>query len=68
MLDHALPFQGEAKKTKNKIVEDNLYLIAHNGSGFDTYIALNNLPQRRRVINLIEKELALFRFEYLMDM
>ena len=40
------------KKVKNKIVEYNLYLIAHNGSGFDTYVALNNLPQWRSVVKL----------------
>ena len=30
MLDHVLSFKGEPKKVKNKIVEYNLYLIAHN--------------------------------------
>ena len=54
MLDHVLSFKGEPKKVKNKIVEFNLYLIAHNGSGFDSYVALNNLPQRRSVVKLIK--------------
>ena len=43
MLDHDLSFKGEVKKIKTKIVESNLYLIAHNGSGFDSYVVLNNL-------------------------
>ena len=56
MLDYVLSFRGEPKKVKNKnkIVEYNLYLIAHNGSGFDSYVVLNNLPQWRSVVELIE--------------
>ena len=54
MLDHVLSFKGEPKKIKNKIVEYNLYLIAHNGSGFDSYVILNNLPQWRSVVKLIK--------------
>ena len=54
MLDHVLSFKGEPKKIKNKIVEYNLYLIAHNGSGFDSYVVLNNLPQWRSVVKLIK--------------
>ena len=54
MLDHVLSYKGEPKKLKNKIVEYNLYLIAHNGSGFDSYVVLNNLPQWRSVVKLIK--------------
>ena len=54
MLDHVLSFKGEPKKVKNKIVEYNLYLIAHNGSGFDSCVVLNNLPQWRSVVKLIK--------------
>ena len=54
MLDHVLSFKGEPKKVKNKIVEYNLYLIAHSGSGFDSYVVLNNLPQWRSVVKLIK--------------
>ena len=32
------------------IVEYNLYWIAHNRSGFDTYVVLNKLPQWRSVV------------------
>ena len=28
----------DAKNVNNKIVEYKLYLIAHNGSGFDSYV------------------------------
>ena len=52
MLDHFLSFKREAEKVKNKVVEYNLYLIAHNGSGFDSYVALKNLPQWRKVVTL----------------
>ena len=54
MLDHGLSFKGEPKKVGNKIVEYNLYLIAHNGSGFYSYVVLNKLPQRRNVVKLIK--------------
>ena len=54
MLDHVLSFKGEAKKVKNRIVEYNLYLMAHNGSGFDSYVVLNNLPQWRSAVFLIK--------------
>ena len=54
MLDHVLSFKGEAKKVKYKHVEYNLYLIAHNGSGFDRYVVINNLPHRRSVVKLIK--------------
>ena len=54
MLDHVLSFKGEPKKVKNKIVEYNLSLIAHNGSVFDSYVVLNNLPQWRSVVKLIK--------------
>ena len=45
MLDHVLSFKGEVEKINSKIVEYNLYAIAHNGSGFDSYVVLNKLPQ-----------------------
>ena len=54
MFDHVLSFKGEPKKVKNKIVEININLIAHNGSDFDTYVVSNNLPQRRSVVKLIK--------------
>ena len=54
MLDHVLSFKGEPKKVKNKSVEYDLYLIAHNGSGFDSYVVLNNLPQWRSVVKIIK--------------
>ena len=47
MLDHVLQYKGEPKRINNKIVKYNLYLIAHKGSGFDSYVVLNNLPQWR---------------------
>ena len=53
-LDHISEFKGEAKKVNNKIVEYNLYLIVHNGSGFDSYVVLNSLPQWRSVVNIVK--------------
>ena len=54
MLNQVLSSKGEVKKIDNKIVEYNLFLIAHNGSGFDSYVVLNNLPQLRSVVDLIK--------------
>ena len=34
----------EYKDKKGKVLEYNFQLHAHNGSGFDTWIVLNNLP------------------------
>ena len=56
MLDHVLSFKGEAKKVQNRIVEYNLYKIAHKGSGFDSYIVLHNLPHWGKIVNLFKKE------------
>ena len=52
MLDQILEFKGEAKKITKLIVKYNFYLIAHNGSGFDSYVVLNNFPQWRTVATL----------------
>ena len=54
MLDHVLSFKGEPKKVKNKSVDYNLCLIAQNGSGFDSYVLINNLPQWRSFVKLIK--------------
>ena len=59
MLDYVLQFKGEAKRINNKIVKYNLYLIAHEGSGFDSYVVLNNLPQWRTVVSLIKNGLGI---------
>ena len=53
MLDYVLRFKGEPKRFNNKIFNYNLHLFAHKGSGFDSYVVLNNLPQWRTVVNLI---------------
>ena len=45
MLDFVFRFKGEHKKLKNEFVEKKLYLLAHKGTGFDSYVVLNSLPQ-----------------------
>ena len=60
MLDNVLSFKGEPKKVKNKIVEYNLYLVAENGSRFDSYVVLNNLPHWRSVVKLIKNRAGIF--------
>ena len=46
--------KGEERKLKNKIVEYNLQLHAHNGCGFDTWVILNNLPCDKHIIDIIK--------------
>ena len=53
-LDYFLQFKGEPKGINNKIVKNYLYLLAHKGSGFGSYVVLNNLPQWRTVVSLIK--------------
>ena len=50
MLDYVSVFKGETKTVNNKIVKYNLHIKIHNGNGFDSYVVLNNLPQRRTVV------------------
>ena len=52
-LDFCLKLKGqEYKDKKGKILENNLQLHAHNGSDFDTWIVLNNLPCDKRIVNI----------------
>ena len=45
MLDDVLSFKGEPRKVRNKIVDYISYLVALKGSGFDSYVVVNILPQ-----------------------
>ena len=55
-LDFCLKLKGEERKTvNNKSVEYNLQMHAHNGSGFDTWIILNNLPCDKHIVGDIIK-------------
>ena len=54
MLYHVLQFKVKAKKVKKKTFRYSLYILAHNSSGYDTYVVLNNLPQWRAIVNLIK--------------
>ena len=49
-LDYLLKLKGDERKAKNKIVEYNLQMHAHNGSTFDTWIFLNNLPCDKHIV------------------
>ena len=54
MLCHVLSIKGEVTKLKNKNVELNLYFIAHNGFGFDSYVVLNSLIWGRNVVRFFK--------------
>ena len=50
-LGLCLKLKGEEyKDKKDKVLENNLQLHAHNGSGFDTWIVLNILPCHKRIV------------------
>ena len=53
-LDFCLKLKGEERKVKIKIVEDNLQLHAHIGSGFDTWVILINLACDKHVGNILK--------------
>ena len=53
-LDFLLKLKGEERKVNNKIVEYNLQMHAHNGSGFDTWIILNILPCDKNIVDIIK--------------
>ena len=51
-LDHASGFRGEVEQVDKETIEHNLYMIAHNRTGCETHIVLNNLLQQRRVVHM----------------
>ena len=56
VLDFCLKLKGEEQKTvNNKNVEYNLQKHAHNGSGFDPWIILNNLCCDKHIVGVIIK-------------
>ena len=59
MVYYVLQFKGEPRRINNKIVKNNLYLLTHKGSGFDSHVVLNNLPHRRTV-SLLKMDKVLF--------
>ena len=59
MLDYVLQFKGEAQKVNIENVKYNLYLLAHEGPGFHSYVVLNSLLQWRTVVSLIKNGLGI---------
>ena len=64
-LDFLIKFKGQERKVKNKIVEYNLQLHAHNGSGFDTWIVTNNLPCDKHIVDIIKNGKSMFFLKFL---
>ena len=60
MLDYTIKLKNEARKVKNKVLEYERQMHAHNGSGFETGIILNNLTCERRIVNSIKAATAIF--------
>ena len=67
VLDFCLKLKGEERKVKNKIVEYNLQMHAHNGSGFDNRIILNNLPCDKHIVDIIKNGKGIISFNFSMD-
>ena len=51
------------KELITKIVKYKLYLLAHKVSGFDSYLVLKNLPQRKTVVSLIKNGAGIVSLE-----
>ena len=61
-------FKIEKRTTKscyNKIVENHLQLHAHNGSGFDIWIVLNNLPCDKHIVDIIKNGKGIVKLKVL---
>ena len=54
MLDHVLQVKEKPEKVNNIISKFNILKLANKVSGFDSFLALNNLPQRRTVVSSIQ--------------
>ena len=61
-IDFCLKLKGDERKVKNKIVEYNLQMHAHNGSGFDIWIVLNNLPCDKHIADIIKNGKGIISF------
>ena len=68
ILAFCLKIKGdEYKDKKGKVLENNLKLHAHNGSGFDTWIVLNNLPCDKIIVNIKKTVKVLLKLRYSTD-
>ena len=57
-LDFCLNLKGEKyEDKKSKVLDYNLQLHAHNGSGFDSWIVLNIIPSDKRIVNIIKNKI-----------
>ena len=69
-VTHALHFclklKGEERRTSlnTKFVDYNLQLHAHNGSGFDTWIILKNLPCDKHNVDIIKNGRAIISMKF----
>ena len=55
--------RDEYKGKKGKVLEYNLQLHAHNGSGFDTWIVLNNLSCDKIIVIIIKNGKGIIEFK-----
>ena len=62
-LDFCLKLKGKEQKVKNKVVEYNLQMHANNGSGFDTWIILNNLPCDKHIVGIIKNGIGIIELK-----
>ena len=59
LLEYVLQLKREPKRDKNKIIENNIHILAYIGSGFDSYVVLNILLQWKTVASLMKSGLAI---------
>ena len=49
-----LKFKGDERKVENRNIEYNLQFNAQNGSGFGTWIIINNLSCDKHIVNIFK--------------
>ena len=62
-MDWIVKFKGESRKVEGKNVENELQLLVHNSSAFETLTALNNLPTWRSVGTFIKLGKGIISFK-----
>ena len=62
-LDFCLKLKGDERKVKNQLIEYNLQMHAHSGSGFDTWIVLKNLPCEKHIVDVIKNGKGVIEFK-----
>ena len=59
--------KDKPKKLIKNCLKNDLFLLAPKGSGFDSYVVLNDLPQWRTVVSLIKNGAGIVSLKIFID-